>query len=300
MRILTTEIFLKRSKEVHGDKFGYSKTVYTNSRSKVKIDCSKHGEFEQIAKSHLRGQGCGLCANNVGLTRLDFVKKAKKVHGKLYKYSKVEYKNNRTNVIITCAKHGDFTQLPVHHLKGSGCSKCNGDKNRLRCANTKQTFTTQAEVVHGKKYDYSKVEYKSNKDNICIICPEHGEFSQRPDHHCGGSGCPNCNTSKGENKTKKLLKERGVTFKQQHSFDGCRNTLPLPFDFYLPEHNICIEYNGKQHYEPVKYFGGEKTFKQQKKRDKIKSDYCKSNNIQLISIRYDECIETKIGAIALL
>jgi len=356
-----TESFIAKAKEVHGNKYDYSLSLYAGRNKSVKIICSEHGAFDQIVGNHYAGKGCRFCANNVNYTKSDFVKKAQKVHEDKYDYSRVEYINNRTNVKIICPDHGNFTQLPMRHLKGSGCKKCAYASNGLIFTNTLDEFIAKAKDVHGKKYDYSKVKYKSNKDKICIICPKHGEFNQRPDHHTGGVGCarcfggvqlntkeviedfrevhgdrfnyseveyvkaknkvkiicsdhgvfkqtpndhkqgygcPSCNTSKGENKTKELLKERGITFKQQYTFSDCRNTLPLPFDFYLPEHNICIEYNGIQHYKPIDYFGGKKAFESQKKRDKIKSDYCKSNNIQLISIKHNECIETKIEAIA--
>lgn len=88
-----------------------------------------------------------------------------------------------------------------------------------------------------------------------------------------------------------FLIKNNVKFDRQYRFSDCKSRYPLPFDFYLTEHNICIEYNGIQHYEPVPYFGGKKYFTKVCKHDKIKSDYCVINNIKLIVIKYNENIE---------
>jgi hypothetical protein len=69
--------------------------------------------------------------------------------------------------------------------------------------------------------------------------------------------------------------------------ENCKDKQKLPFDFYLPNYNICIEFNGEQHYKPIKWFGGEKTLEGIKKRDKIKMEYCQNNNIPLIIINND-------------
>ena len=143
--------------------------------------------------------------------------------------------------------------------------------------------------MHGDKYDYSKVEYVNNHTKVCIICPKHGEFWQRPILHMNGYGCPKCiTTSKGSEYVKKLLEEFDVEYLTEYKFDDCRNKLPLPFDFYIPDHNICIEYDGIQHFEPVEFFGGLKSFEHRKKLDAMKTNYCKLNDILLIRIRYDE------------
>ena len=130
-RSLTKEEFIKKAREVHGDKYDYSKVKYINNYTKVCIICPEHGEFWQNANSHLRGCGCPKCCNNgVKLTTEEFVKKARKIHGDKYDYSKVEYKNSHTKVCIICPEHGEFWQTPTSHLHGeSGCPMCMG-KNK--------------------------------------------------------------------------------------------------------------------------------------------------------------------------
>ena len=92
--------------------------------------------------------------------------------------------------------------------------------------------------------------------------------------------------SHGEYYIMSILKENNITFIQQYKFNDCKNKLPLPFDFYLPDYNICIEYDGEQHFKPVDYFGGEDDFVKRKINDKIKTQYCFKNNIYLIRIPY--------------
>ena len=117
------------------------------------------------------------------LSKDDFITNAKEIHGKKYDYSLVEYKNTRTKVKIICSTHGVFEQTPDAHLRQKqGCPICNGNISYDTI-----TFLKKCRSVHGKKYDYSLVEYKNNKSNIIIICPIHGKFNQRPDSHINGN-----------------------------------------------------------------------------------------------------------------
>lgn len=191
---LTTEKFIQKAREVHGDKYDYSKVEYKNSREKVCIVCPEHGEFYQKSAGHLTGYGCPKCGNT-RLTVEEFIKKSKKVHDDKYDYSKVEYKNSSTKVCIVCTEHGEFYQTPSGHLHGRGCAKCRNVKLSQQFAFSSLDFIERAKTKHGDKYDYSKVEYKSNSTKICIICSIHGEFSQKPYVHLQGCGCPKCGGS---------------------------------------------------------------------------------------------------------
>jgi len=125
---------------------------------------------------------------------LVFINKSKIVHGDKYDYSRVEYKNSKTKVCIICnnideitgEKHNEFWQVPYSHLSGSTCPKCS---NHFM---SQEIFIKRASVIHHNKYEYSKVEFKAVKTKVCIICPDHGEFSQAPDGHLNGAGCPKC------------------------------------------------------------------------------------------------------------
>lgn len=128
MKKLTLEEFISNSRKKHGEKYDYSKTVYTNKRSKVIIICPVHGEFEQSAGGHMNGYGCKKCSNNYQMTTEEFIKRASEVHDK-FTYDRTIYTNSKTKVIITCPIHGDFEQIPYDHLVGNGCNQCRLNKS---------------------------------------------------------------------------------------------------------------------------------------------------------------------------
>lgn len=191
MAKMTTEEFIARAKQVHGDKYDYSLVEYVNAHTKIKIICPVHGVFEQTPDKHLQGQGCGKCIGK-GITIDTFIEKARKIHGDKYDYSKVEYKNNSTKVTIICPEHGPFEQTPAAHWKGAGCPKC---ANNIPL--TTEDFIRKAKEIHGNTYDYSFVDYKSSDDNVVIVCKKHNhKFEQRAANHLHGMGCPICRNEK--------------------------------------------------------------------------------------------------------
>jgi hypothetical protein len=155
---LTNEEFLKRAKNKHDNKYDYTKTCFTGVNNKIIVTCLLHGDFEQIAHSHLNGNGCSKCSfnkihNGKILTTEDFIEKAKNKHGNKYDYSKVNYINNITKVNITCPIHGNFEQTPQHHKRGSGCKKCGNIK------------TGEAAINNSRGWSLSDWEKKLNKTN---------------------------------------------------------------------------------------------------------------------------------------
>lgn len=207
---MTTEEFIERSKKIHGDKYDYSKTIYNGNKSKLCIICPKHGEFWQVAGSHLRGYGCKKCADEgnrekITWTTEQFIEKAKKVHDDKYDYSKVNYINNRTKVCIICPIHGEFWQDPGTHLKGSGCKKC-GDlaESIKKKTTTTETLIDKFKKVHGDKYDYSEVEFIDWKTKVKIYCRKHNIwFYMTPGNHLNGQGCNFCRNEKISNQVTK-------------------------------------------------------------------------------------------------
>jgi Zn finger protein HypA/HybF involved in hydrogenase expression len=129
-RFITNEDFIKKSINIHGDKYDYSNSIYKSYKKKVEIKCKKcNNIFYQTPNNHLSGDGCPFCKNIQTSKRctsntIDFIKKAVFVHKNRYNYSKSDYVNNHTEITIVCKKHGNFKQLPSVHLNGSGCSKC--------------------------------------------------------------------------------------------------------------------------------------------------------------------------------
>ena len=147
---------------------------------------------------------------------------------------------------------------------------------------TTEEFISRAKLIHGDKYDYSKVNYISAKTKICIICPVHGEFWQEPAVHLSGCGCPICNESKLELIIQKLLKSNYIEYDQEKTFDWLKNDSYMFLDFYLPEYNIGIECQGIQHFNPIEYFGGNDAFESTRDRDILKQKLCKEHNIEIL------------------
>jgi len=283
--------FIKSVNKIHNNFYDYSLLNYINNRFKVKIICPIHGIFEQTPKNHLIGCGCPICADTKYSIE-EIIEKFNKIHNNFYDYSLVVYINVNTKIKIICPIHGIFEQLPSEHLKGCGCSECYGNKKY-----TNEEFIQKVDIVHNYVYDYSLINYVNSHTKIKIICHVHGIFEQMPYQHLNGSGCPYCKNSKGENKIKSFLENNNIKYIQQQKFIDCKNKKNLPFDFYLPTKNIAIEFDGEQHYRVVKNWGGDLGFENRKIRDKIKTEYCINNNIQLIRIKYNENIDNKLNII---
>ena len=295
VRKLRIEEFIERAKLIHGDKYDYSKVNYVNNKTKISIICPIHGEFEQTPNCHLDNQGCPNCGNESFrlkkmLTIQEFVNQAKLIHGSKYDYSNVIYKGYDDEVKIICPTHGEFEQTPHSHLNGSGCQRCGNVKPK-----SLDEIIQLSKSFHGDKYDYSKTKYINAKTKIKIICPEHGEFEQLHNHHILGQGCPICKESKGEKIIRLFLKTKGIKFIKQKRFKECKDIRPLPFDFYLPEHNICIEYDGEQHFRPIKRFGGDAGYQKILKTDKIKNNFCLKNGFKLIRVKYNDDVNEKLN-----
>lgn len=280
----TKNDFIKKAKITHGNKYDYSLVEYANAKTKVKIICPKHGIFEQTPDNHVNGQTCGKC-NGLYKTNESIISEANVIHGNLYNYSLLDYKAMNLKVKIICPIHGIFEQRPEAHIRlKQGCPKCVGLNK------TTEEFIKEAKLIHGDKYDYSQVEYLLSKKKINIICQTHGVFEQTPNDHLRNKGCPICQESKGEKQIRCWLKEKGLKFIPQYRFLSCKNVNTLPFDFYLPEINICIEYDGVQHFKPITYFGGKNGLLKIKHNDSIKTKFCLNNNIKLIRIQYNKNI----------
>jgi very-short-patch-repair endonuclease len=259
------------------------------SKMRVNVNCSNCGKEKYIIYRNYIKDNVYLCNEckyiKIKITNLERYgvenifqlenydrTKSEECKKKISQKSKINYKNN-------------------YNLKLS-------DKNYDKMKNT--TREKYSEIFYKKTensgYDYSKVIYIDMDTKVIITCPKHGDFLQKPkDHIHNNQGCPICKESKGEREIRKILDENNIEYIYQKKFDGCRYKNCLPFDFYLPDYNLCIEFDGEQHFTVVEAWGGEEGLKQRKKKDKIKTDFCLRNGIKLIRIRYDENIEEKIN-----
>ena len=292
----TIEQFINRAIKIHNNKYDYSRVVYTNCMTDVIIICPIHGKFLQTPNAHInQKQGCPKCGRTQKLTIKEFIIKARKIHEDKYDYSKADYVNGNTKVIIICPIDGKFSQKPKNHLMGKGCPKCGIETISLKKRSTTKMFIAKAQLIHGNKYNYGKVFYVNAKKDVIIGCPIHGKFSQKPTHHLNRHGCPICQSSKGEIKITKILDKDNEKYIKQKSFKDCINPKTkcrLKYDFYLPKHNILIEFNGLQHYmKNTRWHQNEETLEKQQFRDQIKKDYAIHHGYKFLVIKYNDNIE---------
>lgn len=252
---------------------------YINSHIKVKIICSKHGIFEQTPYKHMIGRGCQQCAKTTKHTKDVFTQKANNTHNNFYGYDKVSYINSGKKVIITCPIHGDFLQTPNNHLQGVKCPGCSNVASQ-----TTQSFIKRSEYLHNFIYDYSKVKYITAKSHVIIICKDHGEFLQAPDHHLHGQGCPKCS-----DRVSKQEIEFSDFIKSAYNGKVITNTRsiikPYELDVYLPDINKAFEYNGTYWHQegvtrPIGYH-------------QMKTDMCSDKGIKLMYVWEEDWTNNK-------
>ena len=291
---LSKSNFVKLARMVHDNKYDYSKSVYIKAKEKVIITCPIHGDFEQRPQDHiLKGCGCQKCKAQKTIqvhsySKEDFLKLAQNKFGNKFDYSKVEYTDYNTPVTVICPTHGEFVITPHNHVSSNtGCAKCGREKANKAVSDTYKEFIDKANKVHFNKYDYSKVEYNNSQTKVCIICPEHGEFWQRPSQHISGQGCPKCRLV-GQTRLYNKLKEIFPTL--DILFEVDKTKVPWignqRLDIYIPKINMAIELMGPQHYKEIPYFKNGSSLKVTQERDKRKRQKCKENNCTLVELKY--------------
>lgn len=230
--------------EKHGDKYDFSKFVYTGYCKKGVVICPIHGEFEMTPSALLHGQGCPKCAGR-NRTRDELIEEFRVVHGDTYSYDRFVFTRMKDKSYITCKKHGDFLQSPEKHLTGRGCPKCAVDRRKNAQICTQDEFIRHGVKIHGDKDDLSNVVYSSMDDKVEIVCKKHGPYSIRPYDYLQGHRCPKCGflMSNAEDEICRFLTENGIDEK-----DILKNDRVIldgkEIDIYLPKLKIGIEYNG--------------------------------------------------------
>ena len=201
-----------------------------------------------------------------------------------YKLLSKEYKNNKTELEIQCNDCGNIFHMRFNNFKDG--------KHRCECKSKPLVLTYEyvKNYIESCGYKLLSKEYKNNATYLLVWCgnPNHKPYKVKFNNFkdCN-SRCPECNTtSKGEEKIKEILIKYNIKFNQQYLFNDCRNIRPLPFDFYLPQYNITIEYDGRQHYKLDCFNMNLLDLMNLKYNDNKKTQYCNDNNIKLIRIPY--------------
>lgn len=298
------EIFLEDARKKFGNNFTYNIDQYVNLKTHIDITCNNcNTSYRQTPKVHLNSKtGCKKCSfNQMSKNIIDnfknkFIDRACEIHGNKYNYDRVIYITATDPVEIWCNKCQIYIhQTPYVHLKGSGCNKCAIISNATASTYDKDIFIKKALLIHGNRYNYDNVVYTNCKLKVnikCLKCKQ--TFSQTAGSHLSGKGCSYCKQSKGEILIGELLEKNNLIYVAQKKFDDCKYIRTLIFDFYIERYNLVIENDGKQHYEPINFYGGKQGLEMTQTRDSIKNDYCKTKGISMLRIRYDENIEEKL------
>lgn len=302
------------------DEFQYTlltkKEELKNYNTQVTYICPKHGVQKSTVGSLLEHKSCRLCANEIRgqKTQERWNKTLAVRQDKIFNQcleicedegytmltEKSQIKNINTYIEYECRKHGIKKIKISNFLIGKRCADCAHEKARIKFAFTPDEVYEKVKALGGEllnKEDYINQDVK----NLKIICPRCHKniFTTSLKHFVqhGGQSCSDCylKESVGERKIREWLENNNFEFIQEKWFDDCRDIKPLPFDFYLPDNNTIIEFDGKQHFEDTHFFTRinegrrfDSVTSYTQYHDFIKTNYCKSNNISLIRIPYTE------------
>lgn len=262
---------------------------YAGAHTPILHKCLKDGYvWSTSPHSILIGNGCPMCANRIRRTHDEYVNAVKDINNNIEVTG--EFVNTHTETSHKCLICGyEWEAKPCNILIGNGCPNCAGNIKK-----------SHDEYVHEISLLNPDIEvigiYINAKTPILHRCKIDGcEWYAAPTNVLDGRGCPRCGESSGERMIRQWLDKNNILYEYQKSFLDCRDKKPLPFDFYLPEYNICVEYDGEQHYKSVDYFGGEEAFQKRVKHDKVKTEYCYKNSIRLLRIPYFANVEEELN-----
>lgn len=274
---MNKENFLQRSRDIHGYKYDY-----VNLPDKIKlsdyIELNYGGNlYRQRVSKHLMGN----CPekNTPNKSKEQFIEESTKVWGNRFDYSESIYINSNSKIRFFDKINNRYAeQIASLHIRGYEPKKIDGDH-----------FIKESKLVSDYKYQYEKCDYQNKTKKVLLVCPLHGDFFIKPfDHLNYGIECDRCEDGVGKKNIRKFLEGYNISHYREYKFINCGNECSLPFDFYIPTMRTCIEFNGIHHFQPFEYFGGSKTLDILKQNDKIKSDYCEDNFLNLIRIKYDQ------------
>lgn len=268
--------------------------VYINARMPILHKCKIDGYEWMTSPDHiLNGRGCPKCVGNNKKTHEEYVQELSLINPNIEVTG--YYISALTPIMHKCMIHNiEWKMRPNDALYGKGCFICGVEKSGNSRLKTHAQYVEELKLIN--KNIIVIEDYNGTNIPILHKCLIDGcEWYATPHNVLCGTGCPRCNESKGEKEIRKWLMKHNIIYDSQKRFSDCCDKITLPFDFYLPDYNCCIEYDGVQHYEPVEYFGGKESFEYIQKHDKIKTNYCLNNNISLLRISYLDNIEEKLN-----
>ena len=271
---ITIDEMRKIAKEREGECLS---DIYINNHTKLRWKCKNDHEWQATANRIKNGTWCPICSSNL-LTIEEMQKIAEKNNGKCLS---IEYINNKIKLKWKCSEGHEWFAVPNHIKSGGWCPAC----GRISSV----TIEDIQEIAKERGGECLSKYYVNNSIKLKWRCNcGHEWLAAAIGVKNGNTWCPVCRESKGEYIIRLILDRNKIKYVKEKKFDDCKNIRRLSFDFYLPNYNMLIEYDGKQHQMLCKYYGGEIGLKIRQKRDKIKNEYCKTNNIKLIRISYSD------------
>lgn len=286
-KLLSQEEFENKIKDINPDIIILGR--YSGSKENIKVKCLKcKHEWLPTGDSLLQGKGCPKCGGTIKKTDEDFMFELQ--NKKPHIISTEKYIDALTKIKFKCLIHNcEWKDTPAHILRDRGCPECAKESYRNLRMKSHDDFIKELSVINPNIKVLDKYNGFSNKI-LCQCIKDNYKWKAFPSNLLKGVGCPLCSNSHGENRISNYLNENKIVFLTQYTFNGLVGLKGglLSYDFFIPKNNILIEYNGKQHYKPVNYFGGEEQLKIQQEHDKRKRKFAQENNIQLLEIPYWE------------
>lgn len=245
----SNEEFLERLKKVNENIEPLSEYVKSNQKIKLRCLICLH-EWETTPNKLLSSKtGCPKCAGQVSMSQQEFIDKMKKINSNIVVEG--NFKGVDSKIELFCKLCGcEWKTTPSHLFKGTGCPNCFKEKVKNKITKTQEKFEYDLKMVNPSIS--IKEDYKNSKTKIlceCKICKN--SWKATPANLLKGRGCPVCTSSKGERIIQSFLKDSKINFVSQKKFENCKDVRSLPFDFYLPDFLVCIEFDGEQHRKPV-------------------------------------------------
>ena len=285
----TNQQFQEEVHDLVGSEYEFLES-YINNKTKIKVKHNKCGHIYKVTPHHfLRGVRCPKCYGTPKKTDVQFKKEVYDLVGDEYTFldyyidanTKLRVKHNRCG--------NTYSVLPSSFLRGHRCPYCYGNLKKNNA-----DFKRYIYNLVGAEYKFLDT-YVDSKTKIRVKHIKCGNiYEVTPNNFFTGYRCPYCSSPKGEVAVNKILKSLRIKYEPQKTFDDLRDNRLLSYDFFVPSQSILIEYQGLQHYEPIDIFGGVSQFKLQQKHDKMKSDYAKAHNYNLIAVPYTEDTFSKI------
>lgn len=289
MRIKTNEQFKQEVRNLVGDEYTFLDT-YADNKTKLRVKHNKCGNtYEVQPNAFFHGSRCPYCKGGVKKSDKWFKQKVMSLVGNEYTFLDA-YVNARTKIRVKHNKCGNIYKVrPNDFFCGKRCPHCFGTPKK-----TNAEFKQQVYDLVGDEYAFLD-DYVDSRTKIRVKHDKCGNiYEVTPNEFLSGRRCPYCSNYKSELIINKILKSLNINYEYQKTFDDLKDTRSLSYDFYIPGQNILIEYQGVQHYQPIDYFGGKDKFAIQKKHDRMKVDYAKNNDYNLIAVPYTEDTFIKI------